>query len=119
MFLLEAPIGSSIQVGTMWKSILAIAFGAALGALLRWQLGARFNSLFPTIPPETLADLRMLLTRADSLEQLHQWPEGEAAARRVLLRLLEGRGWEWAPFANAPARPPARRADWGRPWTSR
>ncbi|MBK7355767.1 fluoride efflux transporter CrcB [Propionivibrio sp.] len=39
----------------MWKSILAIAFGAALGALLRWQLGARFNSLFPTIPPGTLA----------------------------------------------------------------
>ena len=39
----------------MWKSILAIAFGAALGALLRWQLGAKFNSLFPTIPPGTLA----------------------------------------------------------------
>ncbi len=39
----------------MWKSILAIAIGAALGALLRWQLGARLNSLFPTIPPGTLA----------------------------------------------------------------
>jgi CrcB protein len=39
----------------MWKSILAIAVGAALGALLRWQLGARLNSLFPTIPPGTLA----------------------------------------------------------------
>ncbi len=38
----------------MWKSILAIALGAALGALLRWQLGARLNSLFPTIPPGTL-----------------------------------------------------------------
>lgn len=39
----------------MWKSILAIAVGAALGALLRWQLGTRLNSLFPTIPPGTLA----------------------------------------------------------------
>jgi len=38
----------------MWKSILAIALGAALGALLRWQLGSRLNSFFPTIPPGTL-----------------------------------------------------------------
>ena len=38
----------------MWKSILAIALGAALGALLRWQLGSRLNSVFPTIPPGTL-----------------------------------------------------------------
>ncbi|OFZ68741.1 MAG: fluoride ion transporter CrcB [Betaproteobacteria bacterium RBG_16_58_11] len=39
----------------MWKSILAISLGAALGALLRWALGAKLNSLFPTIPPGTLA----------------------------------------------------------------
>lgn len=39
----------------MWKSILAIALGAVLGAVLRWHLGARLNSLFPTIPPGTLA----------------------------------------------------------------
>lgn len=39
----------------MWKSILAIAIGATLGALLRWQLGSRLNSIFPTIPPGTLA----------------------------------------------------------------
>lgn len=38
----------------MWKSILAIALGAALGALLRWQLGDKLNSVFPTIPPGTL-----------------------------------------------------------------
>ncbi|MBL8425105.1 MAG: fluoride efflux transporter CrcB [Candidatus Accumulibacter phosphatis] len=38
----------------MWKAILAISVGAALGALLRWQLGIRLNSLFPTIPPGTL-----------------------------------------------------------------
>ena len=39
----------------MWKSILAIAVGSALGALLRWQLGIKLNALFPTIPPGTLA----------------------------------------------------------------
>ena len=38
----------------MWKSIVAIALGAALGALLRWQLGSKLNSVFPTIPPGTL-----------------------------------------------------------------
>ena len=37
------------------SSVLAIAFGAALGAVLRWQLGARLNSVFPAIPPGTLA----------------------------------------------------------------
>lgn len=39
----------------MWKSVMVIAIGAALGALLRWQLGVRLNSLFPTIPPGTVA----------------------------------------------------------------
>jgi CrcB protein len=39
----------------MWKSIVAVAIGAALGALLRWQLGNRLNSLFPFVPPGTLA----------------------------------------------------------------
>lgn len=38
----------------MWKSIVAITLGAALGALLRWGLGGKLNSLFPTIPPGTL-----------------------------------------------------------------
>lgn len=38
----------------MWKSVLAIAVGAALGALLRWQLGLKLNQLFPTVPPGTL-----------------------------------------------------------------
>ena len=39
----------------MWKSIIAISLGAALGALLRWVLGTKLNSFFPTIPPGTLA----------------------------------------------------------------
>ena len=38
----------------MWKSIIAISFGAAIGALLRWQLGAKLNSFSPSIPPGTL-----------------------------------------------------------------
>ena len=39
----------------MWRSILAIAAGAALGAVFRWHLGARLNGLFPAVPPGTLA----------------------------------------------------------------
>jgi fluoride ion exporter CrcB/FEX len=39
----------------MWKSVIAISFGAALGALLRWVLGTKLNSVFPTVPPGTLA----------------------------------------------------------------
>ena len=39
----------------MWKPVLAISLGAASGALLRWQLGAKLNSVFPTVPPGTLA----------------------------------------------------------------
>jgi fluoride exporter len=39
----------------MWKPILAISLGAALGALLRWVLGLKLNSLLPSLPPGTLA----------------------------------------------------------------
>ncbi|HUN73011.1 MAG TPA: fluoride efflux transporter CrcB [Steroidobacteraceae bacterium] len=39
----------------MWKSIVAISVGAALGALLRWMLGLTLNNLFPALPPGTLA----------------------------------------------------------------
>lgn len=39
----------------MWASVAAVGIGAALGALLRWQLGERLNRLFPDIPPGTLA----------------------------------------------------------------
>lgn len=38
----------------MWKSVLAVSLGGVLGCLLRWQLGVRLNSLFPTIPPGTI-----------------------------------------------------------------
>jgi len=38
----------------MWKPIVVISVGAALGALLRWVLGNKLNTLFPAIPPGTL-----------------------------------------------------------------
>jgi len=38
----------------MWKSILAVSFGAALGALLRWLLGLKLNTLLPSMPPGTV-----------------------------------------------------------------
>ena len=39
----------------MWQPVVAISVGAAAGALLRWQLGAKLNGFFPAIPPGTLA----------------------------------------------------------------
>jgi|SRR5579871_2523175 len=39
----------------MWKSVLAVSVGGTIGCLLRWWFGMTFNSLFPTIPPGTLA----------------------------------------------------------------
>ncbi|HYA75999.1 MAG TPA: fluoride efflux transporter CrcB [Burkholderiaceae bacterium] len=39
----------------MWKAILVISLGSAIGALLRWMLGSKLNGVFPAIPPGTLA----------------------------------------------------------------
>lgn len=39
----------------MLQSLLAIGVGAALGAILRFFLGASLNALYPQIPPGTLA----------------------------------------------------------------
>ncbi len=38
----------------MWKPILAVALGSAIGGLFRWFLDLRLNVLFPTLPPGTL-----------------------------------------------------------------
>lgn len=38
----------------MWLSVISIASGASLGALLRWFLGNRLNTVFPLVPPGTL-----------------------------------------------------------------
>ena len=102
-------ISSTVMLGWAWSQPTP----EQLASLL---LGQRVDQ----VPAECLPDLRLLLSRlsGSSLQPLENWPEGEQAARRVLLRLLEGQSWAWAPFANAPAHPPARRADWGQPWTS-
>jgi CrcB protein len=42
--LLPAPVLASLAVG----------MGAALGALLRWQLGVWLNGAYPSLPPGTL-----------------------------------------------------------------
>lgn len=39
----------------MIYSIVAIASGAGIGALLRWFLGLKFNSIYPAIPLGTLS----------------------------------------------------------------
>ena len=39
----------------MLQSILAISVGASLGAVSRWLLGLSLNTLFPAIPPGTVA----------------------------------------------------------------
>jgi CrcB protein len=39
----------------VWKSILVISIGASAGALLRWWFGLILDTLFPTVPPGTLA----------------------------------------------------------------
>ena len=38
----------------MWSPVVSISFGAAAGALLRWQLGVRMNSLLTLLPLGTL-----------------------------------------------------------------
>jgi CrcB protein len=38
----------------MFLSIIAVALGGALGSLLRWTLGVRFNASFPDVPLGTL-----------------------------------------------------------------
>lgn len=39
----------------MLKTIVAICIGASVGALARWFLGIKLNTLFTSIPPGTLA----------------------------------------------------------------
>ena len=40
---------------TMLASVAAVAAGATLGALLRWQLSVRLNAVAPMVPLGTLA----------------------------------------------------------------
>jgi fluoride exporter len=47
--------GAPKRGSSVLTSIVVISIGAALGALLRWYFAARFNQLFPQLPPGTLA----------------------------------------------------------------
>ena len=38
----------------MWKAILAVAVGSAVGGLLRYGFSAQLNAAFPSLPPGTL-----------------------------------------------------------------
>jgi CrcB protein len=38
----------------MWKAILAVAAGSAIGGLMRWGLSFKLNALFPEVPLGTL-----------------------------------------------------------------
>jgi CrcB protein len=46
---------SYVATAMTWRPVVAISLGASSGALLRWQLGVRLNSLLPSLPPGTLA----------------------------------------------------------------
>jgi fluoride exporter len=39
----------------MWRSLVAVAVGGALGCLFRWYLAVLFNRYLPAMPPGTLA----------------------------------------------------------------
>ena len=43
------------QPPSLWMGAVAVGVGAALGALLRWQLSAWLNPLHDGVPPGTLA----------------------------------------------------------------
>lgn len=65
----------------MWKAIVAISLGSAVGALLRWVLGLKLNHLLPAIPPGTLAPKASQRSRR-SLRKL--LPHSEIVVRTIL-----------------------------------
>lgn len=44
-----------VATAMTWRPVVVISLGASFGALLRWQLGVRLNSLLPVLPAGTLA----------------------------------------------------------------
>src|SRR5512141_2435021 len=53
--MISAPCCAEGRFCMHWGGILAVGGGAAIGAWLRWGLGALFNPVFPTLPLGTLA----------------------------------------------------------------
>ena len=79
-----------MSVGTAW-SVLAISIGAALGAVLRWLLAARFNPVWPALPLGTLA---AMMACDAALGRKNPWQE--------LFTLLRGMGYDRYTLAEIP-----------------
>lgn len=60
-----------------WGGVIAVGGGAAIGAWMRWGLGALLNPIFPTLPLGTLA--------ANLIGGLMMGMAMELAARHTLL----------------------------------
>lgn len=75
----------------MLLSVAAISLGAALGALLRWQLSLRLNPLLPALPLGTLAaNLAGGYCVGIALGWLAQHPELPPQARLFIVTGLLG-----------------------------
>jgi fluoride exporter len=48
------PVAPPSSIIVLFPALLAVSLGAALGALLRWALGAGLNHSFPLLPPGTV-----------------------------------------------------------------
>jgi CrcB protein len=75
-----------------WGSWFAVGGGAAVGAWLRWGLGAALNPLFPTLPLGTLAAEMRLLVTTGFLGGLTTFSTFSAEITTLLLR----REWLWS-----------------------
>lgn len=70
----------------MWKSVIAISVGASLGALLRWQLGLKLNSLLPALPLGTLsANLVGAYIIGFAIAYFSQMPQMSPEARLLII----------------------------------
>jgi len=66
--------------------VIAISVGSSFGALLRWQLGLKLNSLFPALPLGTLsANLAGAYIIGFAIAYFSQSPQISAEARLLII----------------------------------
>jgi len=101
--------------------MLALA-GSAWGEDRRFALGSLLLGSLPESLPEELgreldaleARLQLSECTPEALQaRLQNWPEGEQACRKFLLRWLDP--WAVCDFAHRPGCPPPEVVDWSRP----